>query len=127
LINWQSQSQTEQSIKARLARRGRKNVLNIDQRRLLAGCILWFRSNLLPIQTNDNIITIVEKMFGLKIDRYLVYRLCGEFGFSRQKSRRMNPKQVDPSIVEEYITFLKELRNEGWKSNQICLMDEKSI
>jgi hypothetical protein len=45
LINWQPQSQMAQSVKARLARHDRKNLLNIDQRRLLAGCILWFRSN----------------------------------------------------------------------------------
>jgi hypothetical protein len=66
-------------------------------------------------------------MFGLKIDRYWVYQFYSEFGFSRQKSRRRNPKQVDPSIVEECFTFLKKLRNEGWKSNQIYVMDEKSI
>jgi hypothetical protein len=29
--------------------------------------------------------------------------------------------------VEECITFLKELRNEEWKSNQIDVMDEKGI
>lgn len=124
--SWESVSLTDQAVKKRLSRRGRRGLLSTEEENLLVGYSVHRRLNLRVLR-RAHLVQFATSYFGKTPSPQLISKLLKKHRFSLQKTMVRCSRLVSEKVVDDAVEFLATLRQRNFPPDRIISMDETGL
>jgi len=124
--NWLSTDISEDSLKAKLSKRGRKHRWSKAFLDLLVGYAVHRRLELKVVNA-QNLIEFALGFFNYIISHQRISEIMWDYGFSSQLALARNSRMTDAQVADDCVQFILELRElmKIWK--RLWFMDETGL
>lgn len=126
VFRWLHEDLSAEAQELRPERRGSSPLLSQDQVSLLVGFACDLRSSQEPVKLKT-LRQFCSSHLSATPTLPTLSRIMAEHGFSSQVIVSRNSRMVDPSVVEDALSAIEEIRSYGFSPDQLLFMDETGL
>lgn len=124
--DWLKEDLSQDSIDARLSRRGRLPALSSDQKHILIGFFIDMRLNLDAVSRSD-LTDFARRYLGVELKPQRISEILTDNGITLQASRPRESRMVSQEVVDAALGLVLEVREEDYPPSCIIVMDEVGL